>query len=74
MGFEFEIFQVQPSLVWTFLHFSTRHLKLINFFTQVLLELNFENFLKFFSNPVDLNWTFEIFLKFFQPCLIEVGL
>ena len=57
----------------TFLHFSTSHLKLRNFFTQVLLELNKKIF-EIFSNPVDLNWTLKIFLKFFQPCSIEVGL
>ena len=52
-----------------FWHFSTRHLKLRNFFTQVLLELNFEIFLKFFQTQ--LTWTglwnfFEIFSTWFD--------
>ena len=48
-------------------------LKLWNFFTQVLLELDFENFLKFFQTQ--LTWTgLWKFFEFFSTCLIEVEL
>ena len=48
-------------------------LKLWNFFTQVLLELNFEHFLNFF-NLVWLKLDFENFLNFFKLSLIVIEL
>ena len=81
-GFWIENFEIFPGSViisldlgyfQNILTFSTRHLKLWNFFTQVLIELNFEIFLEFFK-PSWLELDFEKFLKNFQFCLIEVGL
>ena len=59
-----------------FWYFTTRHLyfETLNFFTQVLLELDFENCLKVFFKPCWLYLDFEKILKIFQPCVIEVEL